>query len=413
MSDVRPISLGVTGLGGYGAQIATRLLEEAAKDRPIANLLAVCDPNMDRWPQRVSELQSHGVSVLPSFDDLLALPIDAVWLPLPIHQHREYTERAAVAGKAVMVEKPAAGNVEDVDAMIAARDRARTVVSVGYQDLFQPAVWEVKRRIVRGDFGIVLSASVLGCWPRGEWYFNRNSWAGAISRDGKWVLDSPANNAMAHYLNLAQFLLGPTERESATPSEVEAELYRANAIENYDTCSLRLTFSNGAHLLVAMTHACQTSIEPLIVIRTQFARIRVFARQRIEIQTNAATERINLLQDHFAPMLETMSRWIHEGFDAQMQGGTLEMARAHTVAINAASEIAPIVQLPGDVVQTVESEKGPLRIIPGIELAMKASIEAGRMLHESRRVAWSQPAQDVLVHDYRSFKGPRSPSASA
>jgi predicted dehydrogenase len=405
MSGEESISIGVTGLGGYGAQIATRLLADAVNPAAPVRLAAVCDPNLQRWPQRVEELRAAGIAVVGEFDQMLNMPIDSVWLPLPIHLHADYTLRALRAEKAVLCEKPAAGAVQDVDAMIAARDAARRPVAVAYQDLFQPGVWELKRRILRGDFGIILSASVLGCWPRGQWYFNRNSWAGAIARDGKWVLDSPANNAMAHYLHLAQFLLGSAERESATPSEVEAELYRANDIENYDTCSLRLTFANGAHLLVAMTHACQTSIEPTIVIRTQFARIRVYARQRIEIQRNVATERIPLIADHFAPLLATWAQWVREGADAALPGGTLEMARAHTVAINAASEVSPVTPLPADAVTTVESDRGPLRAIPGIEVAMQTSIESGRMLHESARAAWSRPAQDLHVQDYRRFNG--------
>jgi predicted dehydrogenase len=405
MSGEESISIGVTGLGGYGAQIATRLLADADKPSAPVKLAAVCDPGLERWPQRVQELSAAGVKVVGDFDQMLAMPIDSVWLPLPIHLHAPYTLRALDAGKAVLCEKPAAGAVQHVDAMIAARDARRLPVAVAYQDLFQPGIWELKRRIIRGDFGIVLSASVLGCWPRGLWYFNRNSWAGAIARDGQWVLDSPANNAMAHYLHLAQFLLGADERGSATPSEVEAELYRANDIENYDTCSLRLTFANGAHLLVAMTHACQASIEPTIVIRTQFARIRVYARQRIEIQKSAVTERIPLIADHFSPMLGTWARWVREGVAATLQGGTLEMARAHTVAINAASEVSPVTPLSGDVIATVETDRGPLRAIPGIEVAMQASIEAGRMLHESARAAWSRPAQDLHVQDYRQFTG--------
>jgi hypothetical protein len=96
---------------------------------------------------------------------------------------------------------------------------------------------------------------------------------------------------------------------------------------------------------------------------------------------------------------------VREGANAALPGGTLEMARAHTVAINAASEVSPVTPLPADAVTTVESDRGPLRAIPGIEVAMQTSIESGRMLHESARAAWSRPAQDLHVQDYRRFDG--------
>ena len=67
------------------------------------------------------ELKALGVQTARTFEQLLELDIDAVWLPLPIDLHRPFTETALAAGKAVMCEKPAAGSVDDVDAMIAAR----------------------------------------------------------------------------------------------------------------------------------------------------------------------------------------------------------------------------------------------------------------------------------------------------
>src|SRR5438552_251290 len=73
---------------------------------------------------------------------------------------------------------------------------------------------------------------VLG--PRDEAYYNRNRWAGAL-RDahGNLVLDSPANNACAHYLHNMLYVLGDVIDRSDPPATVTAELYRAHAITNY------------------------------------------------------------------------------------------------------------------------------------------------------------------------------------
>jgi len=64
-------------------------------------------------------------------------------------------------------------------------------------------------------------------------YFRRNDWVGRIRTDaGHCVFDSPANNAAAHYLHIMLYLLGATREGAAMPASVQAETYRANAIEN-------------------------------------------------------------------------------------------------------------------------------------------------------------------------------------
>src|SRR5690242_2847695 len=137
MSTTRPIRFGLAGLGGYAAFVCDRLLDESRNATPAAQLLAVFDPHLSQFRNRVGSLKSHGVHALESLDALLSADIDALWLPIPIDLHRPYTEAALAAGKAVLCEKPAAGCVDDVDAMIAARDRARLPVAVGFQDAYQ------------------------------------------------------------------------------------------------------------------------------------------------------------------------------------------------------------------------------------------------------------------------------------
>src|SRR3954447_24819649 len=142
MESAPPIRFGLAGLGGYAAYVSERLLDETASPRSSAQLVAACEPHPEQFLPRVDHLEKRGVRIFTTFEQLLEAPIDAVWLPLPIDLHRPYTELALRAGKAVLCEKPAAGSVDDVDAMIAARDKAGLPVAVGFQDAYQPAVVE-------------------------------------------------------------------------------------------------------------------------------------------------------------------------------------------------------------------------------------------------------------------------------
>ncbi len=54
---------------------------------------------------------------------------------------------------------------------------------------------------------------------------------------------------------------------------VEAELYRANAIENFETCTIRLTTRGDVPCLIALTHASNHNIDPEVDIRTEQAKL--------------------------------------------------------------------------------------------------------------------------------------------
>lgn len=407
MSAPAPIRFGLAGLGGYASYICDTLLDsQRGRHRP-AELIAVCDPQSERFPARVESLQKRGVKIFNRFDDLLSQDIDALWLPLPIDLHRSFTETALSAGKAILCEKPAAGCVDDVDAMIRARDRARLPVAIGFQDIYEPANVLLKQRLVSGEFGKVVSIQVIGCWPRSDAYFSRNDWAGRLQRNGVWIMDSPAVNAMAHFLHLALFFAGTTMQESQSPVEVAAELYRANRIENYDTCSLRLKLPGDIPLHLVFTHACGQTVEPRILIETEQAKIKFVSGVHTEILTGDGSETITLSNDSRANMLRVFQKWVRLGTDSAI-GASLEMARAHVVTVNAASEATAVSDVPPDEVEKLRGDdEMPLNAIRNIIPAMQTATTRRCMLHETRQLSWTLPAGVKESSHYAHFAGPR------
>jgi predicted dehydrogenase len=415
MTATAPIRLGLTGLGGYAGFLCDRILDDTKSASPAVEFVAACDPALERFGARVRDLNGRGIKTFRSFEQLLASDIEAVWLPLPIDLHRPYTEAALAAGKAVMCEKPAAGSVDDVDAMIAARDRAKLPVIIGFQDIYQPSIATLKQRIVAGEFGKPLSATVMGCWPRSERYFGRNDWAGRIKRDGRWVMDSPATNALAHFINIAMFLAGSTRDASAWPTHVAAELYRANRIENFDTCSLRITLGGGVPLYVSYTHACATTVDPIVTVECENAILRYVAGRQIEIVTRGASgvgevQTLPLLHHPHSHMLRALQHCVrHDRTDNLC--ASLEMARAHVVALNVASEHSSIVDIPRDFIETSPGpDHAPLRAVRNIIPAMQACADKKQMLCETGLASWAVPAKNHAVPaSYHHFAGPVAP----
>lgn len=402
--------MAVAGIGGYAAVIADLILADRPGAAAPAKLTAVCDPDAGLHPARVDLLRGRGVEVFPSYEAMLADPaVRAVWLPLPIPLHRRFTEQALGAGKAVMVEKPAAATVGEVDAMIAARDRAGLPVLVGFQDVYDATTLPLKRRIMGGEFGRITHATLHACWPRTDGYFGRSDWAGRVRMGGDWVLDSPPNNALAHFVNIVLFLLGPTPESSATPLAVEAELYRAAPIENYDTVSARATLEGGTSFLVLLTHAAATTHHPRIVLHGERGRI-VRELDRITIETPDGTRVIARDRSMHAHMLDRFAGLVRgepDGADHRIAAATLEVARRHTVLVNGVSQAASIVTVPPDAVRGVDQGEGVIQTIPGIEAAFERCAADHRMLHESGFFPFTQPPGGCDLRGYRHFSGPR------
>jgi hypothetical protein len=67
--------------------------------------------------------------------------------------------------------------------------------------------------------------------------------------------------------------LGRETNESARPSRVTAELYRANNIENYDTAAMRAYTDNGVELLYYGSHAVNKKVGALFCYEFEDAKI--------------------------------------------------------------------------------------------------------------------------------------------
>ncbi len=255
-------SIALVGVGGFGVFYVKGMYAPGVDQK--FTLKAGIDP-MARQSPMFGELQKRNVRIYPSLDDFLRQDrAELVILCSPLQLHCEQVCQALGAGCNVLCEKPLGASVAQIRQMQEARDKAGKIVAIGYQWSFAPPIQRLKRDIMSGRLGAPRRMATIILWPRDERYFTRNSWAGRITDDsGRPVLDSPANNACAHYLHNMLYLLGKTLDTSAQPHTVSAELYRANPIENYDTSAIRCTTDGGADLLFLASHVTSERQEPI------------------------------------------------------------------------------------------------------------------------------------------------------
>ncbi len=366
---VRTVTVALAGIGGYGAFYAQELLDHAARHH--VRFSAAVDPVLERAPLR-SAIEAAGVPLYRSLDELYARQVpDLLVLASPIPVHAPQACLALAKGSHVLCEKPIAATVRDALAMREAEQRSGgRFLAIGFQWSFAEAVQALKADIRSGALGTPLRLKTRVQWPRNSAYYARNRWAGRIQDDtGAWVYDSPVSNATSHYLHNMLYLLGRESHLSAKPRTVEAELYRANPIENFDTAALRIVTDSGVEILFLTTHACPSGVGP--VSEFEFSNA-VVTRTHGADGTFMARFADGRIQNYGNPDAQPHRKLWH-CVDAIREGVAIPCGVAaalpHLICVNA-MQAAPnaIVDVPASLIrQRADGDADTLRWIDGID----------------------------------------------
>jgi predicted dehydrogenase len=135
-SEAEKIRYAVVGLG-HIAQVAVLPAFAHASN---SELTALVSDDPEKLEKLGRKYKVNGRFSYAQYDECLASGlVDAVYIALPNHLHREYTVRAARAGVHVLCEKPMAVTEDDCLAMIRAAEDHRVKLMVGYRLHFEEA----------------------------------------------------------------------------------------------------------------------------------------------------------------------------------------------------------------------------------------------------------------------------------
>ena len=164
--------------------------------------------------------------------------VDAVYIATPPAYHKEYTIKAAKAGRAVYVEKPMAFNYNDCQEMIKACEEAEVPLYVAYYRRALPRFIKIKELIERGAIGEVRFVNVKNYEkPRVE-IGNRNlPWRVIPEISGGGIF----MDIGCHTLDILDFILGPIKTVQGNAGN-QGYLYRAE-----DVVTANFVFESGVH----------------------------------------------------------------------------------------------------------------------------------------------------------------------
>ncbi|OES45755.1 Gfo/Idh/MocA family protein [Domibacillus iocasae] len=138
------------------ASIAKRAVIPGIQQSETGVVKAIASRGIDKAKETSTEMSIE--TAYGSYEELLADPeIDAVYIPLPNHLHKEWTIRAAEAGKHVLCEKPAAIDAKQAKEMKDACERAKVLFAEAFMYRYHPRYTMIQDIIQSGEIGDVRS----------------------------------------------------------------------------------------------------------------------------------------------------------------------------------------------------------------------------------------------------------------
>jgi len=402
---MEPVSLGVVGVGGY-ARVHLHAVEVLEKEG-LGKLSSVVIRNPSKYKDEVARLEGKNVNIYKSFEDMLeneAGNVEIIALPVAIHQHKDMTITALKAGFNVLVEKPPAVTIQDLDEMIRIERESRGFCAVGFQSQSENTVRGLKKRICGGKLGEIREVVVKGRWKRLDSYYERNAWAGKFIYDGKYVLDGTVANPLSHYLMNGLYFASMKWGETASPVRVRAELYRAHRIEGEDTSCLEVEVENGARVFFFATLCGPTNEMPVHEIVGSKGTAKWTKGQDVHIEYGNGE--VEIIKDDGADerieVFRNAARYLR-GVDGELNC-TLSMTRPFVLTLNGAYESAGTIRDIPKRYLTIKKEGDSVStLINGIvEIIDEASEQ--RKLYSDLGVEWAYPTRYFSLKDYRFFK---------
>jgi predicted dehydrogenase len=168
--------------------------------------------------------------------------IDVIHLCTPSYLHYEQALQVLEAGKHVILEKPVAGSLSEVDELMEAeKNSARRVMPI-FQYRFGHGAQKLKMLIDRGLAGRAYLTTVETSWRRRPEYY-------AVPWRGKWrtELGGPIVTLAIHAHDLIYYVLGPVKHVFAHSTTL------VNPIETEDCVSASLEMRDGSLCSLAVT----------------------------------------------------------------------------------------------------------------------------------------------------------------
>ncbi len=163
--------------------------------------------------------------------------MDAVSICTPNGNHLDYGEKAARAGKHVIVEKPIEVTLKRAKRLIDVCKGEGVQLAVIFQSRFMPQIQNLKQQLDNNVIGKLFMGDAYIKWFRSQEYYDSGVWRGTLKLDGGGALI----NQSIHTIDLLQWFMGDVESIYG-----QTGTFTHDNLEGEDNAVATLRFKNGA-----------------------------------------------------------------------------------------------------------------------------------------------------------------------
>lgn len=236
------LKIGVVGIGTI-AVIHAEALQESGN--------SVLHSVFSRSESNARSLgEKHNVGWFSDWESFISDPgLDAVSVCTPNGNHLDYGEKAARAGKHVIIEKPIEVTLERAKRLVRICEEKGVALAVIYQSRFVPEIRALKKKLDEEVIGKLFMGDARIKWFRGQDYYDSGEWRGTLALDGGGVLINQA----IHTIDLLQWFMGDVESIYGNIGTMTHE-----RLEGEDNAVAVIRFKSGAFGVIQGS----TSIQP-------------------------------------------------------------------------------------------------------------------------------------------------------
>jgi len=207
--------------------------------------VAVCDLIPESMSEKVEKYQLTDVKQYTDYKEMIEHEeIDLIAICTESGKHSEIALYCLDKGIHLIVEKPIALSLQEVDKMIALAEEKNLVLCACHQNRFNKSIVKIREALEAGRFGKLFHGAAHVRWNRGKEYYEQADWRGTWAQDGGTLM-----NQCIHNIDILRWMMGGDITEVMAYTDQLNHDY----LEAEDLGLAIVKFANGSYGLIEGT----------------------------------------------------------------------------------------------------------------------------------------------------------------